>query len=67
MSKTGAKRSPITAAVPSRERFGRRRFLRRLAGLAGGSTVLYLFLKREPERLLSLREADYYRPHDLAG
>jgi hypothetical protein len=48
---------------------------RRLLGVLGGLGLLGLSLpwrrssasRREPQREKSLREADLYRPHDLAG
>ncbi len=46
---------------------GRRRFL----GLLGGTGFLGLMFPllhgRKPARELDLREADFYRDHDLAG
>jgi len=46
----------------------RRRQLLALAGLAGISHLAWSQQKREkPSCLLSLREADFYAKHDLAG
>jgi hypothetical protein len=45
---------------------GRRRFL----GLLGGAGALGLalaFLRERRQRELSLKEADFYRDHDLGG
>ena len=49
----------------------RRRILRLLGGLATLGLALPWLKRPAPEPLppqvLSLREADFYRPHDLAG
>jgi hypothetical protein len=46
----------------------RRRFVALLSGL-GALGAAYPFVPRRqgPPEELSLREADFYRPHDLAG
>jgi hypothetical protein len=46
---------------------GRRRFLSLLGGLGTLGLVLPLLVRRERPEELSLREADFYRDHDLAG
>ncbi len=54
---------------PEREpkRPGRRRFLGLIGGAgAAGLCLPLLHRKRLPEER-SLKEADFYRPHDLAG
>jgi hypothetical protein len=50
-----------------RPKDGRRRFLGLLGGLGTLALALpFLDRRRRPEEL-SLKEADFYRPHDLAG
>lgn len=46
---------------------GRRRFLAVLAALTTGLAVRPVGARLRETILISLREADFYRPHDLAG
>lgn len=46
---------------------GRRAFLARLLALAAGLGIAPLAVRARPDPRLSLRKADFYRPHDLAG
>jgi hypothetical protein len=48
-------------------RVARRRFLGLLAGLGAGGAALAFARNRPGPRELDLKEADFYRPHDLAG
>ncbi len=57
-------RRPPKASSPP---LGRRSFLTRLAALALGLGIVPLFAKKGREPGLSLREADFYRPHHRAG
>ena len=45
----------------------RRRFLQWLAGVGAAGIALPLIRDPKGSRELDLREADFYRPHDLAG
>jgi hypothetical protein len=59
-----------TERVHERELLGRRRFLGLLGGLGAAAAALPLLPRpKRPQRpkQLSLREADFYRPHRLAG
>jgi hypothetical protein len=54
-------------AVPQSRPAERRRFLALLAGLGALAVAYPLFPRHKGPKELSLREADFYRPHDLAG
>jgi hypothetical protein len=55
------------AGVESHSTQARRRFLGLLGGLGATGLVLPLLPRREVPKELALKEADFYRPHDLAG
>jgi hypothetical protein len=46
---------------------GRRRFLALLGGLGAVGAAYPFMSRRKAAKELSLREADFYRPHGLAG
>jgi hypothetical protein len=46
---------------------GRRGFLAAVAALWVGLGIFPLAARGRTQKLLSLYEADFYRPHDLAG
>ncbi len=46
---------------------GRRRLLSLLPGLCAIGLTLPVLTRRQRPKDLDLREADFYRPHDLAG
>lgn len=46
---------------------GRRRFLGLLGGLGAAAVSLPYLPRRPGPKELDLKEADFYRPHDLAG
>lgn len=46
---------------------GRRRFMGALAGMAATATTLNLLTQERRGVELSLKEADFYKPHNLAG
>jgi hypothetical protein len=46
---------------------GRRRFLGLLGGMSAATLVPSLLARTRRPRARDLREADFYRPHDLAG
>lgn len=50
-----------------RPKGGRRRFLGLLGWAGAGSLALPLLSGQRGPRERDLREADFYRPHDLAG
>lgn len=53
--------------LSERQTGGRRRFLGALAALAAGLAVRPLGARPQEKSLTSMREADFCRPHDLAG
>lgn len=53
--------------ISERQSRDRRRFLGGLAALAAGLAVRPVGTHPPEQTLISLREADFYRPHDLAG
>jgi hypothetical protein len=55
----------LTPAGPTSE--PRRRFLGLLGGLGAASLVPAVLPRRRVPRELALKQADFYRPHDLAG
>jgi len=55
----------MTIRSPEQER--RRRFLGLLGGLGAAGLVFPLLPTAEKRRELELKEADFYRPHELAG
>jgi hypothetical protein len=53
--------------VHAEQRIGRRRFLAWLGGLGAAGATFPVLPREGRPRELSLREADFYRPHELAG
>jgi hypothetical protein len=56
-----------TAPKTIRNLPARRRFLGLLVGMSAVGLALPLRARRPVPEALSLKEADFYRPHDLAG